>query len=185
MILTKQNLIDALNQGDIVVKPIFGDSVGTNSIDVHLSPHLCVYEPDGHFLDAKKPCNVRHFDIEPEGFVLLPGNLYLASTLEYTETLRHVPVLHGKSGVGRLGINIHATAGFGDVGFRGHWTLEIFVVQPVKVYAGMPIGQISYHVPKSMPEEGYMQRKASSYTDANDPKPQPSRLYRKLNANNS
>lgn len=182
MILTKQNLIDALNQGDIVVKPIFGDSVGTNSIDVHLSQHLCVYEPDGHVIDAKKPCNVRHFDIEPEGFVLLPGNLYLASTLEYTETLRHVPVLHGKSGVGRLGINIHVTAGFGDVGFRGHWTLEIFVVQPVKVYAGMPIGQISYHVPKSMPEVGYMQRKASTYTDANDPKPQPSRLYRKLTA---
>jgi len=182
MILTKQNLIDALNQGDIVVKPIFGDSVGTNSIDVHLSPHLCFYEPDGHFLDAKKPCNVRHFEIPDEGFVLLPGNLYLASTLEYTETLRYVPVLHGKSGVGRLGINIHATAGFGDVGFRGYWTLEIFVVQPVKVYAGMPIGQISYHVPKSMPEVGYMQRQQSTYTDAHDPKPQPSRLYRKLTA---
>ena len=180
MILTFQDLLDALNQGDIVVKPIFGDSVGTNSIDVHLSPHLCIYEPDGHVIDAKKPCNVRHFEIEPDGFVMLPGNLYLASTLEYTETHRFVPVLEGKSSVGRLGISVHQTAGFGDVGFCGHWTLEISVLHPVKVYAGMPIGQISYHVPKSMPEVGYMQRKASTYTDAHDPKPQPSRLYRKL-----
>jgi dCTP deaminase len=105
--------------------------------------------------------------------------------LEYTETYCAVPVLEGKSSIGRLGISVHQTAGFGDVGFCGHWTLEISVLMPIRVYAGMPIGQISYHVPKSMPEVGYMQRKASSYTDAHDPKPQPSRLYRKLNANNS
>jgi dCTP deaminase len=183
MILTFQDLLDALNQGDIVVKPIAPSAIGTNSIDVHLSPHLCIYEPDGHFLDAKKPCNVRHFEIPDEGFVLLPGNLYLGSTLEYTETYCAVPVLEGKSSIGRLGISVHQTAGFGDVGFCGHWTLEISVLMPIRVYAGMPIGQISYHSLKSMPEVGYMQRKASSYTDAHDPKPQPSRLYRKLTGN--
>lgn len=66
MILTFQDLLDALNQGDIVVKPIAPGAIGTNSIDVHLSRHLCFYEPDGHFLDAKKPCNVRHFEIPDE-----------------------------------------------------------------------------------------------------------------------
>ena len=69
----------------------------------------------------------------------LPG-----STLEYTETRRFVPFLEGKSSVGRLGIDIHATAGKGDVGFCNHWTLEISVSQPVRVYAGMPIGQLIY-----------------------------------------
>ena len=189
MILTFQDLLDALNQGDIVVNPISPGAIGTNSIDVCLSKFMCVYEPEleGNLevIDAAKPCNVRYFEIPENGIVLEPGEIYLGSTMEYTETHRYVPILEGKSGVGRLGINIHATAGFGDLGYRGYWTLEIFVVQRVRVYAGMPIGQISYHVPKSMPEVGYMQRKASSYTDAHDPKPQPSRLYRKLTANNS
>lgn len=189
MILTFQDLLDALNQGDIVINPIAPGAIGTNSIDVRLSKFMCIYEPEleGNLevIDAAKPCNVRYFEIPENGIVLEPGEIYLGSTMEYTETHKHVPVLEGKSGVGRLGINIHATAGFGDLGYCGHWTLEIFVIQRVRVYAGMPIGQISYHVPKSMPEVGYMQRKASSYTDAHDPKPQPSRLYRKLNANNS
>ena len=65
-------------------------------------------------------------------------------TYEYTETHKHVPFLEGKSSVGRLGIDIHATAGKGDVGFCNHWTLEISVNQPVRVYEGMPIGQLIY-----------------------------------------
>jgi dCTP deaminase len=69
---------------------------------------------------------------------------YLGVTLEYTETHAHVPFLEGKSSTGRLGIDIHATAGKGDVGFCGNWTLEISVKQPVKIYKGMPIGQVIY-----------------------------------------
>jgi dCTP deaminase len=65
-------------------------------------------------------------------------------TEEYTETHKHVPFLEGKSSIGRLGIDIHATAGKGDVGFCNTWTLEISVKQPVRVYAGMPIGQLIY-----------------------------------------
>ncbi|MBX6379500.1 MAG: dCTP deaminase, partial [Thermoflavifilum aggregans] len=73
-----------------------------------------------------------------------PGILYLGVTQEYTETHAFVPFLEGKSSTGRLGIHIHATAGKGDVGFCNTWTLEISVVQPVRVYAGMPIGQLIY-----------------------------------------
>ena len=76
--------------------------------------------------------------------MLLPGHLYLGVTDEYTETHAHVPFLEGKSSTGRLGIDIHATAGKGDVGFCNAWTLEISCVQPVKIYAGMPIGQLIY-----------------------------------------
>jgi dCTP deaminase len=68
----------------------------------------------------------------------------LGVTKEYTETLEHVPFLEGKSSVGRLGIDIHATAGKGDVGFCNTWTLEISVTHKVRVYFGMPIGQLIY-----------------------------------------
>jgi dCTP deaminase len=54
-------------------------------------------------------------------------------------------MIEGRSSIGRLGIRIHATAGFGDIGFSGNWTLEIDVVQPVKIYAGIEICQIFYH----------------------------------------
>jgi dCTP deaminase len=75
---------------------------------------------------------------------LTPDNFYLGVTMEYTETYKHVPFLEGKSSVGRLGIDIHATAGKGDVGFCNFWTLEISVKKPVRVYPGMPIGQLIY-----------------------------------------
>jgi dCTP deaminase len=184
MILTDIDLYEEIAKKNIIVTPLAEGAVGTNSIDVHLSKFMCVYEPEfdglAEVIDAAKPCNVRYFEIPDNGIVLMPGEIYLASTLEYTETRKHVPVLEGKSSVGRLGINIHATAGFGDLGYRGHWTLEIFVVQPVRVYAGMPIGQIAYHEPKAAPETNYMDRETSTYTNDIDPKPQPSRLWKKL-----
>ena len=83
--------------------------------------------------------------IPPEGFLLSPGTLYLGRTLEYTETDGFVPMLEGRSSVGRLGLFVHVTAGFGDVGFHGYWTLEMFCVQPVTIYPGVPICQIYYH----------------------------------------
>jgi dCTP deaminase len=105
-------------------------------------------------LDARKENELRMVDIPEEGFVLQPGELYLGVTEEYTATYKHVPFLEGKSSTGRLGISIHATAGKvcfsfffnmkGDIGFEGTWTLEISATKPVRVYAGMPIGQILY-----------------------------------------
>lgn len=178
MILTKEDLQDALNAGHIIVEPIAGDAIGTNSIDLHLSPYLATY--DQGTLDAKQPANIRRLEMTDEGYVLTPGTLYLASTLEYTETHRHIPIMHGKSSPARLGITVHQAAGFGDIGFCGHWTMEITVAKAVKVYPGLPIAQLCYIEPKSMPEEGYMQRKSSTYTDARNPLPQPSGLWRKF-----
>jgi dCTP deaminase len=54
-------------------------------------------------------------------------------------------MLEGRSSIGRLGVFIHVTAGFGDVGFSGYWTLEIFCVQPIKIYPEIEICQIYYH----------------------------------------
>ena len=142
MILSDQKIREALLTKDIVIEPYREDCLGTNSYDAHLSKHLAVYE--SRELDAKSHNKINHFEIPDEGFVLQPGTLYLGVTEEYTETHHAVPFLEGKSSIGRLGIDIHATAGKGDVGFCNTWTLEISCVQPVKVYAGMPIGQLIY-----------------------------------------
>jgi dCTP deaminase len=142
MILTDTQIIQAMEEGTIVIEPFHISNLGTNSYDVHLGPHLATYRDDA--LDAKKHNEVDHFEIGDAGFVIQPGEIYLGVTLEYTETFKAVPFLEGKSSVGRLGIDIHATAGKGDVGFCNTWTLEISCVKPVRIYAGMPIGQLIY-----------------------------------------
>jgi dCTP deaminase len=142
MILSDSAILQAIEKGTIVIEPFRRECLGSNSYDVHLSEHLARYVDQ--VLDARNHNEVEHFDIPDEGFVLEPGQTYLGVTEEYTETHETVPFLEGKSSVGRLGIDIHATAGKGDVGFSNHWTLEISVTQPVRVYAGMPIGQIIY-----------------------------------------
>jgi dCTP deaminase len=142
MILSDQAIRESIDAGDIVIEPFRDEALGTNSYDVRLGKALAVYKDE--ILDAKKHNQITPLEIPEEGYVLLPGKTYLGVTYEYTETHKHVPFLEGKSSVGRLGIDIHATAGKGDVGFCNHWTLEISVNQPVRVYEGMPIGQLIY-----------------------------------------
>lgn len=144
MILTDKQILDEISKGTILIEPFRPDCMGTNSYDVHLGRYLATYQ--NRVLDAKVHNKIDEFTIPEDGFILQPGTLYLGVTEEYTETHAHVPFLEGKSSTGRLGIDIHATAGKGDVGFCNTWTLEISVAQPVKVYAGMPIGQLIYFV---------------------------------------
>ncbi len=142
MILSDARILEEIEKGTIVVSPYDRACLGSNSYDVHLGKFLAVYKDE--VLDAKKHNTIEHFEIPEEGFVLQPDMFYLGVTEEYTESHAHVPFLEGKSSTGRLGIDIHATAGKGDVGFCGNWTLEISVKKPVRVYAGMPIGQLIY-----------------------------------------
>jgi dCTP deaminase len=144
MILSDKRILEEIEKGTIVIEPYDQKCLGTNSYDVHLGKYLAVYKD--RVLDAKKHNTIEHFEIPPEGFVLQPNTLYLGVTLEYTETHAHGPFLEGKSSTGRLGIDIHATAGKGDVGFCNTWTLEISSTQPVRIYHGMPIGQLIYFV---------------------------------------
>ena len=109
--------------------------------------------------------------------MLQPGTLYLGATQEYTETHNAVPFLEGKSSVGRLGIDIHATAGKGDVGFCNFWTLEISCTMPVRVYAGMPIGQLIYFAVKGDIENYYNKKKNAKYTEKT-PKPMESMMWK-------
>jgi dCTP deaminase len=142
MILTDKKILQEMDKGTIVISPFDRKHLGSNSYDVHLGKYLAVYKKD--ILDAKVHNEVEYIEIPDDGLILLPHRLYLGVTLEYTETHAHVPFLEGKSSIGRLGIDIHATAGKGDIGFCNTWTLEISVKQPVRVYRGMPIGQLIY-----------------------------------------
>ncbi len=144
MILSDKRILEEIESGSIIIEPFKRECLGTNSYDVHLGKYLATYR--NRELDAKSHNEIDHFEIPKDGFMLQPNTLYLGVTLEYTETHRHVPFLEGKSSTGRLGIDIHATAGKGDVGFCNTWTLEISATQPVKIYAGMPIGQLIYFV---------------------------------------
>ena len=106
-----------------------------------------------------------------------PGTIYLGSTIEYTETHQQVPFLEGKSSTGRLGIDIHATAGKGDVGFCNHWTMEISCIHPVRIYAGMPIGQIIYFQVKGEVKTLYGEKKDAKYNQRS-PLPVPSMMWK-------
>ncbi len=163
MILSDKEILNCIDKGSIVIEPFDRSCLGSNSYDVHLGGTLAVYNDE--ILDAKKHNTIRSFDIPEEGYILIPNQLYLGVTEEYTETHAHVPFLEGKSSVGRLGIDIHATAGKGDVGFCNYWTLEISVKVPVRVYQGMPIGQLIYFQVAGEIETLYRNKANAKYND--------------------
>ncbi len=128
---------------EIIIEPYDPNRLNPNSYNLSLHNQLLVYE--NHLLDMKTPNPVKTLTIPETGLVLEPNKLYLGRTNEFTKTDRFVPMLEGRSSIGRLGLFIHVTAGFGDVGFSGYWTLEIFCVQPIRIYPNVEICQIYYH----------------------------------------
>ncbi len=163
MILTDKQILKSIDDQKIVIEPFDRSCLGTNSYDVHLGKTLAVY--NNKTLDARRHNTIKYFEIPEEGYVIHPGILYLGVTLEYTETHNSVPFLEGKSSIGRLGIDIHATAGKGDVGFCNTWTLEISCVQPVRIYAGMPIGQLIYFKIDGDVDNYYNKKQGAKYVD--------------------
>lgn len=163
MIFSDKKIAESIKKGEIVIEPFRPKCLGTNSYDVHLGKNFAVYKD--HILDARKHNEIEHFVIPEEGFVLHPNTLYLGVTEEYTETHNSVPFLEGKSSVGRLGIDIHATAGKGDVGFCNTWTLEISCTHPVRVYPGMPIGQLIYFGVDGDIENYYNKKSNAKYNE--------------------
>lgn len=142
MILSGKKIKEQLGK-EIIIEPYSEKQLNPNSYNLKLHNELLVY--DEEVLDMKKENKASKIIIPEEGIVLEPRKLYLGRTMEYTETNKYVPMLEGRSSVGRLGLFIHVTAGFGDVGFKGYWTLEIFCVQPIRIYPGVEICQIYYH----------------------------------------
>jgi dCTP deaminase len=155
MILTGKEIEKEVAAGRIEIDPFDPAKLNPNSYNVTLANELYTYAVDDYegFIDAAEKNRLEEFvggrtlddDGVANGWFLEPGRLYLGRTVERTHTDYYAPMLEGRSSVGRLGVFIHITAGFGDVGFDGFWTLEISCVEPVIIYAGMEIGQIFFH----------------------------------------
>lgn len=142
MILSGREICNKLGK-EIIIEPFNDKQLNPNSYNLTLHNELLIYrEP---ILDMKKKNEVRTLIIPQDGLLLEPGTLYLGRTNEYTRTDNYVPMLEGRSSIGRLGLYIHVTAGFGDVGFSGYWTLEMHCIHPIRIYSGVEICQIFYH----------------------------------------
>ena len=166
---------DAIRQqlgSNIIIDPYREEQLNPNSYNLKLHDEILVYEEI--VLDMRKPNRTRRITIPPSGLMLKPEQLYLGRTSERTETHQLVPMIQCRSSAARLGLFVHASAGFGDVGFCGYWTLELHVVQPVRIYPFVPICQIYYHEIEGSVEEYCSQK----YQDSMDI--QPSLLYREL-----
>lgn len=142
MILSGKEIKNKMGK-EIIIEPFRESQLNPNSYNLRLHNELLVY--DDAILDMKRENKAHRVIIPPEGLVLETGKLYLGRTLEHTKTDTYVPMLEGRSSIGRLGLFVHITAGFGDVGFNGFWTLEMFCVQPIRIYPEVEICQIFYH----------------------------------------
>jgi dCTP deaminase len=146
MILSGREIKRAVDAGEIVITPFDEKKINPNSVNLTLSDEMQYYKDDS--LDMKKLNETVSIKIPESGLLLEPNKLYLGRTNEFTSTDFYVPMLEGRSSTGRLGLFIHVTAGFGDVGFRGFWTLEMFCIEPIKIYPNVDICQIYYHTIK-------------------------------------
>ena len=157
---------------NIHIHPFNEAHLNPNSYNLTLHHELLTYEEV--VLDMRQPNRVRRIVIPDNGLVLNPNQLYLGRTVERTETHNLVPMIEGRSSIGRLGLFVHVTAGIGDVGFIGHWTLEMFAIQPIRIYPRVPICQILYHQITG-PIIEYCSDKYQNNTDI-----QPSLLFKEL-----
>lgn len=176
-ILSDSKILENIKTDDIVISPFERRQLGSNSYDVRLSENLLIYQDD--VLDPRKEQGTEPVVIPEVGFLLKPGRLYLGVTSEYTETKKHVVLFEGKSSLARLGLFVHITAGFGDVGFKGHITLELFCVQPIKIYPNMRIGQIYYQTVEGMVINPYNKKEDAKYNN-DTPMPMKSQMFKTI-----
>jgi dCTP deaminase len=152
-VLIDRQILEAIEAGDLVVEP--GDGIigriQPASLDVRLGHTFAVYRRDARIIDLKADTSHNWTQIRIESgdyFVLGPNELILAATLESIGLGDHlVARVEGKSSLGRLGLLVHATAGFIDPGWPlAPITLEISSVigVPMKLYPGMPVAQLAF-----------------------------------------
>jgi len=151
-ILTGKEIQNRLGK-DIIIEPFNVNQLNPNSYNLRLDNKICIYTSD--VLDCKMNNQCNEYYMSNDGYLLLPNRVYLCKTMEYTETHNLVPLLDGRSSTGRLGLTASVDAGFGDIGFKGYWTLELSVIQPLYIYPGMEICQISYNTIEGEPSITY------------------------------
>jgi dCTP deaminase len=169
MILTGSKIIDEVVNGTICLEPFDKSLVNPNSYNYRLGKELVEITYDVN--DVQNIPVQNKITISDEGFVLQPNKLYLGVTFETIGSSNYVPSLIGRSSLGRLGLFLQITADLGHIGTYHKWTLELTVVQPLKVYPEMRIGQVSFWVPEGLDLlKGHEYRKeVNSYAKFSEP----------------
>lgn len=167
MILSDRDLKKEIKSGNLVIKPFDAYCVQPSSYDLHLYPEVLVFDNfAASEIDVREKVDVsRRIKIKEEGFVLHPGEFILGSTTEWFSVPHYLAgKLEGKSSLGRLGLLVHATAGFVDAGFEGQLTFEIANISriPIRMYAEMKIAQICFYQMSSPVEVPYGSKKLGS-----------------------
>lgn len=176
MILTGHEISREIENNNIEIDPFEEANLNPNSYNLHLSDVLRVYgtrsvldnfEPV--LLDCKKENSSVKFRIPDEGIILKPNKLYLGVTKERTSSRMYVPLLDGRSSLARLGLFVHITGGFGDIGFNGQWTLELACIEPIRIYANMAVCQIRFELPVGRIDTHYDELEKSKYSGFKEP----------------
>jgi dCTP deaminase len=144
MILTGTEIANRVANGDIVIDPFLQANINPNSYNFRLAPEMKIYAEK--VVDPARVNRVETVQIGHDGYVLKPRTLYLASTIEKLGSERFVPTYAARSSIARLGMFINLSAPLGDIGFIGNWTIQLYCLHPVRVYAGMNIGQMMFWV---------------------------------------
>lgn len=142
MILSGKEIIKQVNNGKIDIRPFNTNNINPNSYNYTLDKYIKVYTKNE--LDAKEMNDTRTMEIPEEGMILEPNKIYLGCTNEIIGSDHYVPILTGRSSTGRLGLFVHITSDLVDIGFHGKLTLQFHATQPVRIYPGMTIGQVTF-----------------------------------------
>lgn len=142
---TASQILKGISDGKLSITPWNIDNLNPNSYNVSIGSEIVMYTDS--VLDFKVAPKTKVIQIPESGLILHPGRVYLAKTLEYTEINGVVSVLYGRSSAARLGLFVHASAGLGDTGYKGHWTLSLIATQPVKIYPGQSLAQLVFMEP--------------------------------------
>lgn len=145
MILTGPEIAAQVQARRIHIDPFSEDRVNPNSYDFHLSDHLICYEQAE--LDTAIANPSQRVSFPASGLVMRPDRVYLGATLEIMGSEHYVPIIRGKSSLGRLGLFINMTADLIDLGSINRWTLQLHAIQPLRIYPGMLIGQVTFWMP--------------------------------------
>jgi dCTP deaminase len=152
MVLSDRTIKEELASGHIIVEPLGERCIQPASIDIRIDRQIRVFLGPEQYsvVDVRTDLNgiTKLSEIpDPLPYVLEPGQFILANTIENVELPDDVVArLEGKSSLGRLGLMVHATAGYVDPGFKGQLTLEISNIARARIgiFFGMRIGQISF-----------------------------------------
>lgn len=165
MILTGSAITAEQRAGRITIEPFTPSLINPNSVNYRLGPTLRVHRSS--VIDPLSEHPTEEMTLSERGVVLNPGRLYLGTTVERIGSAHYVPSLIGRSSLGRLGVFLQVSADLGNLGAIHRWTLEIVVVQPIRLYPHMIVGQVSFWKPTGAcphPYEGHFGRFSTAVT---------------------